>query len=80
MSEKPSPADVIDPSWLPTYERQRDAIWNQLTMLDTKLFLLEKLAAFPFKLFLQPADRIFWQYAQNALSRNNHYDYLESCY
>lgn len=58
---------VLDPTWYPTYLEYRDALGNQLVRLNTTLFNLERIEAFPFDLFTLPDERIFWQSARTAL-------------
>lgn len=60
--------DVIEVSWFPTYERQRDILWQQLINLNYNIFLIEKIETFPFDVFLPLYDnRIFWVFTKNAL-------------
>lgn len=61
-------SNVIEIDWLPTYERIRDLIGNQLIELNCSIFLVERIESFPFNLFLPDRqDRIFWQLTKNAL-------------
>jgi hypothetical protein len=60
--------DVIDPSWLETYKRQQKVLWEQLINLNCYIFLIEKIEAFPFDVFLPLYDdRIFWRLAKNSM-------------
>jgi hypothetical protein len=63
MSENPlRAADVLNPNWLPEYEKQRDALSIQLRELNTMLFILEKIELFPFWLFTpHTRDYVFWR-------------------
>ncbi|MBA3920547.1 MAG: hypothetical protein H0X31_02090 [Nostocaceae cyanobacterium] len=62
------PSDALEASWLDTYEKQRNVIWQQLIELNCNIFLIEKIEAFPFNLFLPIYDdRIFWHLTKNAL-------------
>jgi hypothetical protein len=55
-------ADVLNPDWLPEYEKQRNALFNQLRELNTMLFILEKIELFPFWLFTpNTRDYVFWR-------------------
>ncbi len=60
------PYDLIDPSWVPSYEREITAMWWQLVQLDSNLFILDKLSAFPFDLF-QPVPEPFWKVVYDSL-------------
>jgi hypothetical protein len=54
------PEELIDHSWLECYEQQITAIWWQLRRLSSNLFILDKVSAFPFHLFvLEPQP--FWE-------------------
>lgn len=54
--------DVLNPGWLPEYEKQRKAIFTQLQELNTMMFILEKIAVFPFWLFTPDThDWVFWR-------------------
>jgi len=48
------PADVIQPSWLEEYERKMDPLWQELILLNSNLYVLEKLSKFPIHLFTEP--------------------------
>ncbi|MBZ0296555.1 MAG: hypothetical protein K8L99_28600 [Anaerolineae bacterium] len=68
MSENHAASDVIEASWLDTYETQLKVIWQQLIDLNCNIFLIEKIESFPFHLFAPlPDDRLFWQLTKNAL-------------
>jgi hypothetical protein len=54
------PEELIHHSWLNCYERQVTAIWWQLVRLSSNIFILDKLAAFPFQL-LVPEPLPFWE-------------------
>lgn len=61
--------DAIAPSWYETFCKYRDRLYEeQMVPLNTRLFTLEKIEAFPFTLFLpEYDDRVFWQTTRNAL-------------
>lgn len=48
------PADVIESSWIQEYERRLDVLWWELILLNSNLYVLEKLSEFPTHLFLDP--------------------------
>ncbi len=63
-----SPSDVIEASWLETYERLLNVIWHQLIELNRNLFLIRRIENFPFNVFMPAyANRIFWHLTRNAL-------------
>jgi hypothetical protein len=64
--EEMQPEDLIKPLWLDSYKKQTEAIWWQLVQLNSNVFVLEKLAEFPFDLFVYPPSPM-WQLAYDAL-------------
>lgn len=59
---------MIEGEWLPTYEKMRNLIWQQLIELNCSIYIVERIEVFPFDLFLpMPDDRLFWQLTKNAL-------------
>ena len=63
-----SPKDIIEESWLVSYEQNVEAIWWQLVRLNSTIFVLEKILSFPFDLFHPlPATKHFWNLVENAL-------------
>lgn len=60
------PKDLIEPSWFDSYEKQKNTLWWQLVLLNSQLYILERLDAFPFNLFL-PSDLHFLHLVDNAL-------------
>jgi len=48
------PADVIQPSWLEQYKRKMDRLQQELILLNSNLYVLEKLSKFPIHLFTEP--------------------------
>ncbi len=54
------PIDLIDSDWIDEYEKEITSIWWQLVRLNTNLFILERIAQFPFELF-QPWNTPFWK-------------------
>ena len=60
------PQEVISSSWLDSYEKEIEALWWQLVQLNSSVFVLEELAAFPFDLF-QPMLGPFWRLARASL-------------
>jgi hypothetical protein len=67
-----SPEDSLESTWLPTYEKHVDALWWELIRLNSYLLALEKIADFPFQLFLSiPFERHFWTLVERS--------FFESC-
>ena len=64
-----SPNDVLEPSWLAEYKQKIDAIGKQLLTLHDTIFVLEKIFAFRFDLFM-PIPGPFWKLVENALLEN----------
>ncbi len=60
------PDDLIRPSWLDSYEKEIEALWWQLVQLNSNVFILEKLSAFPFDLF-QIIRTPFWELVRASL-------------
>ena len=58
------PVDVIQPSWLNSYDQRIELLWWELVLLNSNLFTLEKLSAFPFRLFLEPLRGSFFSLVQ----------------
>lgn len=58
--------DLIHPDWLDTYKKEITALWWQLVRLDANLFILKKLAGFPFNLF-QTVAEAFWKMVYDSL-------------
>lgn len=48
------PGDVIESSWLEEYERKINLLWQELILLNSNLYVLEKLSKFPTHLFTDP--------------------------
>jgi ABC-2 type transport system permease protein len=60
--------DALKSEWLETYKRHRNVLHDEIVALNTNLFIIENIEAFPFDLLVgPPADRIFWQLTKNAL-------------
>lgn len=65
------PADVIESSWLEEYERKINLLWLQeLVLLNSNLYILEKLLDFPFDLFVMPDRRTFFRLVEINLFRS----------
>lgn len=62
-----APKDLIESTWLDSYEQNIDALWWQLVRLDSTIFVLEKIISFPFDLFLPLPKRHFWNLVENTL-------------
>jgi len=63
-----APEDLIESSWLKKYKQNIEALWWQLVRLNSSIFVLEKMFAFPFDLFQPPPPpRHFWNLTEIAL-------------
>lgn len=51
---------ALDPDWVPEYEKQRDLLWRELVELRSLVFVLERVAEFPFHLFSDIGRGPFW--------------------
>jgi len=60
------PQDLLEPTWLATYEQNIDVLHQQLVRLNSNIFILDKILPFPFGLF-KPYPRLFWNRVINAL-------------
>lgn len=58
-------AKILDPQWHPTYKQQVDALYSQAIELNSCLFVLEKVIAFPFRLFAV-GETTFWTLTVNS--------------
>ena len=61
------PESLIEPNWLDSYEKEITALWWQLVRLNANLFILKKLADFPFHL-LGFIRQPFWDLVRYSLS------------
>lgn len=61
-----SPEDLLEPSWIVTYEQSIEVLFQQLVRLNSSIFVLEKILAFRFDLF-KPYPRLFWNLVESAL-------------
>ena len=65
------PTHVIESSWLEEYEQGMNLLWLQeLVLLNSNLYILEKLLDFPFDLFVMPDRRTFFRLVQINLFRS----------
>lgn len=48
------PSDAIEPFWLEEYEQKINLLWQELILLNSNLYVLEKLSKFPTHLFTDP--------------------------
>lgn len=55
-----SPENVIKPKYLKDYKNEIDGLWHEVVLLNSNLFILEKLMEFPFKLFFHERELHFW--------------------
>jgi len=56
---------ILDPNWYPTYKQHIDALYAQAIELNSCLFVLEKVVAFPFRLFAI-GETTFWTLTINS--------------
>ncbi len=45
------PEDILRPEWVPEYNKELHAIYDQLVMLNHNIYVLEKIINFPYRLF-----------------------------
>jgi len=64
------PADVIESSWLEEYEESIQRMWQELVLLNSNLYILDKLLSFPFDLFVAPDRRAFFRLVEINLFRS----------
>jgi len=58
--------DLIEPSWLDSYNKNIEALWWQLVKLNSKIYVLDKILQFPFDLFEPISPRNFWNLAVSS--------------
>jgi hypothetical protein len=61
-----SPQDVLEDTWLTSYEQNTEIIWQQLIRLNLGIRALNKLTSFPFDLF-ETTPQHFWRLVVAAL-------------
>jgi len=66
MNKPLAAADVLKPEAIHDYRAQIDLVWTQVVQLNAHLYLLEKIAEFPFDLFL-PTNDLCWVLFAEAL-------------
>ncbi len=54
-----SESKLLDPEWLEEYRRKREALYDDLVLLNSNLYIMDKIAGFPFDLF-EPLSKTFW--------------------
>lgn len=64
MSDKAK--DLLKTDWLPTYNTQLDLLWYQAVQLNSNLYLLERIATFPFDMFAV-WDQLCWSLIARSL-------------
>ena len=57
---KASKEEILDPTWLEEYQKQYDALWSQVSMLVTRIYILGKISRFPFEPLFEPKQVTFW--------------------
>jgi len=60
------PSKVFEHSWLQVYGRIREVLWAEIVQLIANVFVMEKIASFPFELFWE-SDRYFWDVTFNGM-------------
>jgi hypothetical protein len=58
--------DILNPGWIPTYERELDAVWMEGVRATQYLYLLDRILGFPFSL-LGFGEDPFWRLTSVAL-------------
>lgn len=61
-----NPEDVLEAAWIPTYKRQISILHNHLARVRSTLFILERVAEFPFDLFAKHPGP-FWTLVRQSL-------------
>jgi hypothetical protein len=61
-----SPQEVLEDTWLTSYEQHTEVIWQQLIRLNLGIHALNKLTSFPFDLF-ETTPQHFWKLVVTAL-------------
>ena len=59
----------IKGDWIQEYEAALEILWHQSVRMDSDMYILEKIAKFPFGLFAPP-NPIFWTLIADALYSN----------
>jgi len=59
-------SNVFEHSWLQVYRRYRQVLWGEIIQLNANVFVMKKIASFPFELFWQ-SDRHFWDITFNSM-------------
>jgi len=62
------PGGAIESSWLEEYERRMNLLWQELILLNSNLYVLEKLSKFPIHLFTDPVRGNFLDIVAVSLS------------
>jgi hypothetical protein len=57
---------LLKKEWVTAYKTQIDSLWFQAVQLNSQLYLLEKIAVFPFNVFVH-RDHLCWSLIANAL-------------
>src|SRR6266567_2493286 len=60
------PDDILNPGYVEAYKQNVGIICDQLSILNSNMFVLEKLLNFPFDLFLSNFG-YFWELVENSL-------------
>jgi len=58
---------LLQPEWIPEYERQRGLLYDEMVALEMRLFIYEKLHNVPFNFFLMPDEYVFWKVVKTTL-------------
>ena len=63
---------VLEKSSIDEYKKTIDFFWDELTKLNTNIFIIKKIFEFPFDLFCSPQNKIFfsrvvWNFYENSV-------------
>ncbi len=63
---------VLEKGSIDKYKKNIDFFWDELTKLNTNIFIIKKIDEFPFVLFCSPEDtiffsRVFWNFYENSV-------------
>jgi len=63
---------VLEKDSIDEYQKTIDFFWDELTKLNTNIFIIKKIFEFPFDLFCSPEDKIFfsrvvWNFYENSV-------------
>lgn len=66
MLNELSPNEILEATWLTSYEENIEVLWQQLIKLNLSIHALKKLISFPFD-FFETTPQHFWKLVVNSL-------------